>query len=129
MLLIFHVFSSCSRGPFLEGPGADLYRKIRFGCHFRFSGFAKRHLFDTIFVHKGCKGAWFRSAASLPVSLQRFGVKINLNCKTSSKQIQQVNTNGPNGSQESILGLIFPHRGSHSSIISGVRLQTRTPAK
>ena len=37
-------FQNRSRGLFLEGPSADLYRKIRFWYHFRFSVFPKTFL-------------------------------------------------------------------------------------
>ena len=46
----FMFFQNRSRGPFLEGPGADLYWKVGFWCHFRFSGFPERWLLDTLFV-------------------------------------------------------------------------------
>ena len=37
----FMFFQNRSQGQFLEGPGADLYRKIEFGCNFRFSELQK----------------------------------------------------------------------------------------
>ena len=46
----FMFFQNRSREPFLEGPGADLSSTGRFWCHFRFSGFPKRHLWGAIFA-------------------------------------------------------------------------------
>jgi hypothetical protein len=52
--LFFIDFSCIYRNPpkraFLEGPSADLASTGRFWCHFRFSGFPKRHILGTIFA-------------------------------------------------------------------------------
>ena len=48
----FMFFQNRSRGPFLEGPRPDLYWKVGFWCHFRFSGFPKRRLFEHLFAQK-----------------------------------------------------------------------------
>ena len=50
--LIFLFFQNRSWGLFLAGPGADLSSTGRFWCHFRFSGFPKRHLLGAIFAQK-----------------------------------------------------------------------------
>ena len=39
-------FQNRSWGPFEEGPSAELFEQIVFGCHFQFSWFSKRHPLD-----------------------------------------------------------------------------------
>jgi hypothetical protein len=48
-------FQNSFLGPFLEGPSAELFEKVGFGCHFRFLGFSERHLLETIFGDDGTK--------------------------------------------------------------------------
>ena len=56
-------FQNRPQGAFLEGPSADLYWKVRFWCHFRFSEFSKKA--PESFLPKICKGEVVRVSLSV----------------------------------------------------------------
>ena len=49
---VFMFFQNRSPGLFLEGPSNELLQTVVFGCHFRISGFPKRHPSGNLFFQK-----------------------------------------------------------------------------
>ena len=62
---VFMFFQNRYPGLFLEGPSAELFEKIVFGCHFRLSWFSKRHLLGTTFAQQAAQNLVPRSTGSI----------------------------------------------------------------